>query len=108
MSSNENASDKGSLPDIDPVVHAPARLAILGLLHVAKVADFLFLEKQTGLTRGNLSTHLTRLEASGYVAVEKKFEGRIPRTLLHLTDAGREALRKYRQQMNDAIRELPE
>jgi DNA-binding MarR family transcriptional regulator len=108
MFSDASGTEKGSVPDIDPVVHAPARLAILGILHVAKVADFLFLERQTRLTRGNLSTHLTRLEASGYIVIEKKFEGRMPHTLLRLTKAGRNALRKYRQQMKDAIRDLPE
>jgi DNA-binding MarR family transcriptional regulator len=108
MFSDESETGKGSLPEIDMVVHAPARLAILALLSVAKVADFLFLEQQTGLTRGNLSTHLSKLEASGYIVIEKKFEGRMPRTLLHLTDTGHEALRKYRQQMHDALRELPE
>jgi DNA-binding MarR family transcriptional regulator len=96
------------VPDIDPVVHAPARLTILGILHVVEGADFVFLLRQTGLTRGNLSTHLTKLEAAGYVAVEKKFIERVPRTLLSLTEAGRQALRTYRQQMRKALGELPE
>jgi len=108
MFSDASGTEKGSVPDIDLVVHAPARLAIMGILYVAKEADFLFLERQTGLTRGNLSTHLARLESSGYIVIEKKFEGRMPHTLLRLTKAGRNALRKYRQQMKEVIRDLPE
>ncbi|MCB1058725.1 MAG: transcriptional regulator [Calditrichaeota bacterium] len=108
MFSDDAAAGKGGIPEIDLVVHSPARLAILGLLSVAKVSDFLFLEKQTGLTRGNLSTHLTKLESAGYVHIEKKFEGRMPRTLIHLTKEGRTALKTYRQQMEEALRDLPE
>jgi DNA-binding MarR family transcriptional regulator len=108
MLPDENVNKAGAIPEIDPVVHAPARLAILGLLYVAKVADFLFLERQTGLTRGNLSTHLTKLEGSGYIVIEKKFEGKVPRTYLKITKTGREALKKYRKQMQDALKELPE
>ena len=108
MPANKKPENSGGIPDVDPVVHAPARLAILSLLYVSKVADFLFLEKQTGLTRGNLSTHLTKLETAGYVEIEKKFEGRMPRTLLHLTKAGRKALRDYRKQMQSTLNDLPE
>lgn len=105
---HEEGSKGGMVPDIDPVVHAPARLTILGILHVVEGADFVFLLRQTGLTRGNLSTHLAKLEAAGYVSVEKKFVERVPRTLLSLTEAGRQALRTYRQQMRKALGELPE
>jgi DNA-binding MarR family transcriptional regulator len=108
MSSDETGGGRGNLPEIDPVVHAPARLAIMGILHVAKRADFIFLMRQTGLTRGNLSTHLSKLEAAGYVAIEKKFVERMPRTLVHLTKVGRDALRKYREQMRKALDSLSE
>lgn len=108
MCSKKQTGSSGGIPDVDLIVHAPARLAILSLLYISKVADFLFLERQTGLTRGNLSTHLTKLEAAGYIEIEKKFEGRMPRTLLHLTKAGSKALRAYRKQMQDTLRELPE
>jgi DNA-binding MarR family transcriptional regulator len=106
--SEKKGGEFGSVPDLDPVVHAPARLAILGILYVVEVADFIFLMRRTGLTRGNLSTHLSKLEAAGYISIEKKFVERMPRTLLRLTKEGREALRKYRRQMSQALGELPE
>ena len=106
--SEKKGGEFGSVPDLDPVVHAPARLAILGILYVVEIADFVFLMRRTGLTRGNLSTHLSKLEAAGYISIEKKFVERMPRTLLRLTKEGREALRKYRRQMSQALGELPE
>jgi DNA-binding transcriptional ArsR family regulator len=93
--------------DIDPIIHVPARLAIMAVLLVGEGADFMFVQKQTGLTRGNLSSHLMKLEAAGYVVSEKTFVRRVPRTLLRLTDAGRDALRRYRLRMEEALRALP-
>jgi DNA-binding MarR family transcriptional regulator len=104
---NDNDGSK-LIADVDPVIHAPARLAIMTALYVVQNADFVFLVKQTGLTRGNLSSHISKLEAAGYLTVEKKFVERVPRTLLSLTEAGREALRKYRTQMQQALGDLPE
>jgi DNA-binding MarR family transcriptional regulator len=86
-------------PEIDRLVHEPARYLIMAHLEVVDCADFVFLLHQTGLTKGNLSSHLTKLEQAGYVSIEKGFADRIPRTLLRLTAAGRQALRAYRQQM---------
>jgi DNA-binding MarR family transcriptional regulator len=94
--------------DLDPVIHAPARLAIVTALFVVERADFVFLQRQTELTRGNLSSHLSKLEDAGYLAVEKTFVRRVPRTLLRLTSAGREAFRKYRDQMQQALKDLPD
>jgi DNA-binding MarR family transcriptional regulator len=96
------------LADVDRVLHEPARLMIVALLYVVKSADFLFLLRQTGLTRGNLSSHLSRLEQEGYVAVEKSFVDKIPRTVLHLTEQGRAAWRAYRQDMLQVLGALPE
>ena len=93
--------------DVDRVVHEPARLMILAFLAVVESADFLFLMKQTGLTRGNLSSHLSKLEAVGYVAIEKMFVDKIPRTLLHLTEQGRNAFLSYREQMLKALGDVP-
>ncbi len=73
------------LGDVDPVIHAPARLMIVTALFVVEGADFVFLQKQTGLTRGNLSSHLMKLEEAHYVAVEKKFVNRTPRTVSRLS-----------------------
>ena len=96
------------LTDIDRVIHEPARLLIMAYLYVVESADFLFLERQTGLTRGNLSSHIGKLEAAGYEEVEKTFVKKIPRTLLRLTREGRKAFRAYRKQMKQVFEDLPE
>ena len=96
------------LSHIDKIIHEPARLLILAYLYVVESADFLFLERQTGLTRGNLSSHIGKLETAGYVEVEKTFVDKIPRTLLRLTTQGRKAFRAYRNQMKQVFEDLPE
>jgi len=96
------------IADIDRVIHEPARLLILAYLSVVESADFLFLERQTGLTRGNLSSHLSKLETAGYVEIKKEFVDKIPRTLLRLTEAGRASFQAYRQNMQQFFSELPE
>ena len=97
-----------SLADIDRIVHEPARFMILSLLLVVDKADFIFIMKQTGLTWGNLSSHLSKLEESGYIEVEKKFVGKKPRTMLRLTEQGRTAFRDYHRRMKEVLGELPE
>jgi len=89
---------------LDRMVHEPARLAILAVLSAVENADFVFLLGQTGLTKGNLSSHATKLEAAGYIAVEKTFVERIPRTLYRLTTAGKAALDAYREAMGSVLR----
>jgi DNA-binding MarR family transcriptional regulator len=89
--------------DFDRVVHEPARLLILATLYVVESADFLFLKRQTGLTDGNLSSHLRKLEEAGYVEVQKEFVGRKPHTMLCLTDEGRAALQDYRKSMQSVL-----
>ena len=89
------------LPGIDRVIHEPARLAIMAQLHVLDEADWLFLHRQTGLSFGNLTSHLTRLEAVGYVEVEKTFIDRRPHTVVRMTGKGREAFERYRANMRD-------
>ncbi len=96
------------LPDIDRVIHEPARLMLMAYLYVVESADFLFLMRQTGLTRGNLSSHMSKLEAAGYVEVEKEFVAKIPRTMLKLTESGRDAFQKYRKSMKQLFEDLPE
>ena len=93
---------------IDKVVHEPARLLILATLSVLESADFLFLMNQTGLTRGNLSSHLSKLESAKYVKIKKEFVGKIPRTLLRITEKGRAALDAYKGNMQDILGRLPE
>ncbi len=97
-----------SLTEIDRVIHEPARLAIMALLYVIESADFTFLMNQTGLSWGNLSTHMTKLEEAGYIEVEKSFKGRRPNTNLRLTPAGRDAFREYRQKMKHALEVIPD
>lgn len=91
------------LSGIDKLVHEPARLMILATLSVVDSADFLFIERQTGLTRGNLSAHMSKLEKAGYLNIEKAFVGKTPRTLLQITPAGREALHSYIQGMRKVL-----
>jgi DNA-binding MarR family transcriptional regulator len=88
-----------TLMDIDRIVHEPARLMILTVLVMVESADFLFVMNQTGLTRGNLSSHMSKLEDAGYIEVTKEFVEKIPRTLLSLTESGEEAYNTYRKKM---------
>jgi DNA-binding MarR family transcriptional regulator len=91
---------------IDRLIHEPARLALMAILSVVERADFLFLLRQTGRTQGNLSSHMGKLEEAGYVAVEKGFEGKRPRTTLRMTPAGRAAFEGYRSQIEDLLKDL--
>ena len=105
--SKKDAHDLQKIVDIDRVVHEPARLLILSYLYVVESADFLFLLRQTSLTKGNLSSHLMKLEKAGYVNIEKKFVEKIPRTLLSLTKEGRKAFHDYTKRMKKIIGTLP-
>jgi DNA-binding transcriptional ArsR family regulator len=80
---------------INRLVHEPARLAILTALSACHKADFVFLLSVTGLTKGNLSSHLTKLEQAGLVRIEKQFEGKQPITYIMLTRQGREGLEEH-------------
>jgi len=87
----------------DPEIHQPTRLRIMMLLSGLKAADFKFLATTLGLTDGNLSSHMQRLETAGYVEVAKEFEGRLPRTSFRLSARGKSSLAAYWRAM-DAIR----
>ena len=91
------------LAEIDRVIHEPARLLLVATLSVVESTDFLFLMNQTKLTRGNLSSHLSKLEAAGYVEIKKEFVEKIPRTLLRLTETGKNAFVEYRQKMQQVL-----
>lgn len=95
------------LSNIDRIIHEPARLMILAHLYVVERADFLFLTRQTGLTAGNLSSHLSKLETAGYVSIKKEFVGRKPHTILSLTNNGRDAFDAYRQKLEQILDQLP-
>lgn len=108
MAAVDRANDAGLLAGIDRTIHEPGRLMLVALLYVVDGADFTFLMAQTGLTWGNLSSHMTRLEEAGYIAVEKEFKGRRPNTMLKLTPKGREAFKVYRQNMKQILDSVPD
>lgn len=94
------------IAEIDPLIHAPTRLKIMAYLSIVESADFTFLMQQTGLTRGNLSVNLRKLEDAGYVSIKKEFVDRVPRTLICLTKEGRQAIQIYRDNMQIVLNEL--
>ena len=94
------------LVDVDRLVHEPARLMIITILYAVESADFLFLQRETGLTKGNLSSHLAKLEEAGYLEIEKTYHGKIPLTVCRLTPTGRQAFEKYRIQMKQFVERL--
>ena len=95
------------LAELDRLVHEPARLSVMALLYVVDSADFTFLMNQTGLTWGNLSAHMSKLEEAGYLKVEKSFKGRRPNTTLRLTPQGREAFQEYARKMKQVFQDFP-
>jgi DNA-binding transcriptional ArsR family regulator len=92
------------IAQLDRLIHEPARLAILLILDGAGEADFLYLQREGGFTQGNLSGHLAKLEEAGYVAIEKKFKGKVPLTVCSLTGKGKTALAEYSQRMRGILR----
>ncbi len=91
------------MPEVDRVIHEPGRLIIVALLSAIKEADFTFLLRETGLTKGNLSSHLSKLEAASYVHIEKTYRGKVPWMLVRLTPEGRTAFKQYRKQVNSLL-----
>jgi len=100
--------DRESAIDIDKLIHEPARLIIMTQLYVVEEADFIFLMRQTGLTWGNLSSHMSKLEEAGYIEVRKEFLDKKPHTILKLTQKGRESFKEYRKAMDQVFRDLPD
>ena len=92
------------LANLDRRVHDPARLSILTALSTCERADFLFLLRITGLSKGNLSSHLSKLEEAGLVEIEKRFLGKKTQTLARLSASGRQTLDSYWKEMEE-IRE---
>lgn len=89
--------------DPDRLIHEPARLKIMSALSVAESADFVFLQRETGLSGGNLSVQLTRLEEAGYIEISKSFVGKVPRTLCTMTAEGRTAFAGYRRYLEGLL-----
>ena len=106
----EPTGDSGLHPlaGIDRVIHAPARLMVMTYLCVVESADFVFLLQLTGLTWGNLSSHLGKLEDEGYVEIEKTFVKKRSHTMIRLTDKGRAAFQDYRRGLQQVLEDLPD
>lgn len=92
-----------SLTEINRLIHEPARLLILSYLDVVDSADFVFLMRVSGLTWGNLSSHMTKLEEAGYITIRKEFVKKKPHSMAMLTSQGKWALKEYRQVMKKAL-----
>lgn len=97
-----NSADLDAL-GFDRLIHEPARLVLVTNLYVVDEADFVYLAGRTGLTAGNISSHMTRLENAGYVAISKTFVGKRPRTVYALTTTGRAAFERYRKTVGDLL-----
>ena len=96
------------LADINQVIHASARLMVLTYLYVVESADYVYLLRLTGLTWGNVSTHLSKLEEAGYITIQKTFIGKKPHTTISLTQQGRAAFREYKKSMQQVLDDLPD
>lgn len=88
---------------LDRVIHEPGRLMIVALLFAVDRADFLYLQHETDMNKGTLSSHISRLEEAHYVEVLKTYRGKVPQTLLRLTTAGRKAFEQYRRNLKQAL-----
>lgn len=109
MSVSQNPeSQLHPLADIDQVIHSSARLMILVHLYVVESLDYVFLKNQTGLSWGNMATHLNKLEQAGYISVKKGYKGKKPHTMIRLTPQGREAFRDYKRSMQHVLDDLPD
>ena len=102
------SEDVQSVSAVDRLLHEPARLLIAATLYPLEESDFLYLVRETALTKGNLSSHLAKLELAGYVEIEKTYRGKVPLTLCRLTKVGRAAFDTYRDQLRRVAKGLPE
>ena len=95
----DSSTNDGQYLHVDKLIHEPARLNLLAQLFVVDSADFIFLMRQTSLTQGNLSAHLSKLEAAKYIKISKGFVGKRPQTMIAMTDTGRQAFQAYIRKM---------
>jgi DNA-binding MarR family transcriptional regulator len=108
MVEHQQDSLPSPLVDLDQVVHAPARLNIVTLLYVVESLDYVFLKNQTGLSWGNLATHLGKLEEAGYIEIDKGYQGKKPHSKVKLTSQGRSAFKEYKATLQKFLDDLPE
>jgi DNA-binding transcriptional ArsR family regulator len=108
MASKEKTDTKEikNIKSVDKIIHEPARLNIMAHLYVIESADFLFMMRQTGLTFGNLSAHMSKLEDAGYIKIIKEFIGKKPHTMLKMTDKGKKAFDNYRNKIRAFLSEI--
>ncbi len=106
MPASAGAEAIQKVSDVDRLIHEPARFRLMAHLYVVESADFLFLMRQTGLTRGNLSSHMSKLESAGYIEVLKDYIARKPHTMLRLTAKGRAAFREYGRTMKKVFEDF--
>jgi DNA-binding transcriptional ArsR family regulator len=92
------------LPSLDPLLHSELRLAVMSILAGVESADFTFIREQTGATAGNLSVQLEKLSAAGYVAIEKGFRGKMPRTTCRITPQGAQAMARYVETLKEYLK----
>ncbi len=98
--------DWRTLTDVDKLIHEPSRLMILTILNSVEKADFVYLQRDTGLTRGNLSVHLSKLSDAGYIEIQKSFNGKVPQTTCQITDNGKVAFLKYTEYLKNVVSKI--
>jgi DNA-binding MarR family transcriptional regulator len=108
MVKQEGSPNSPNTMDLDPLIHAPARLNIMMLLYVVESLDYVFLKNQTGLSWGNLATHLGKLDQAGYVQIKKGYQGKKPHSMIQLTKQGRSAFQAYKRGFQQLLDDLPE
>jgi DNA-binding transcriptional ArsR family regulator len=95
--------DWRTITDVDKLIHEPSRLMIMTILSSVEKADFVYLQRETGLTRGNLSVHLTKLGEAGYIEIQKTFNGKVPQTVCQITKTGKDAFIKYTEYLKKVV-----
>jgi DNA-binding MarR family transcriptional regulator len=104
LSESGKGLKQGKINQFDRLIHAPARLLIMKTLYVLEGGDMVFLKNQTGLTWGNLSVQVRKLEEAGYIRVDKEFVENKPHTVLSMTETGRSAFEAYRENIQDFLK----
>lgn len=92
------------MKELNPLLHAQLRLAVMSILMNVEEADFVYLREKTESTSGNLSVQLEKLSAAGYISVGKEFVGRKPRTVCRITEQGRKAFEEYVDALKQYVR----
>ncbi len=103
-----SAPEPGPFLQVDRLLHEPARLLILSILAGAEAVEFRFVEQFSGLSKGNLSSHMSKLEAAGLIEISKAFRGKHPVTTLRMTPQGRQSLSAYRAQLETLVSSIPQ